>query len=171
MGFNESKKWSDKFIPEIKQILSKVFNVSEDFIEVASFKDDTQYNTDLFIKPLRLRVSCRIRSYGCLKKYSDEFSIRSDRPSGVKSEYEKIKDGWGDINFYGIVNSDGTKLEHWIIGDLNAFRKYIKTLNKLPRKKYNRDGTSFYPFCYKGIPDFIIASSMDDKEKQRYLKQ
>ena len=115
------------------------------------------------------RIACRVRGNKYLEKYGGQITIRSYRPSGVKTEFEKVKEGWGDVCFYGIANAAGTQLVQWVVGDLNAFRTYIKGLDKLPKEKRNSGGTRFLPFNFRDIPGFIIASSMDDEEKQLIL--
>jgi len=166
--YNQSKKWSDRFIPAIKRILSEVL------ISEAPFKEDANYNTDLMVLDLKpYRIACRIRNNDCLKDYGDQFTIRDGRPSGAKSEFVKIRDGWGDIHFYGIANAAGTELVFWVVGDLNVLRIYIESYTKenngkLPGiLKTNKDGTTFRAFYYRDVPNFIIASSLDDKWRKR----
>ena len=169
--YNNDREWSDGFIPEIKRILSGVL------IAEAPFKEDTKHNTDLMVLNLKpYRIACRIRRNKYLE-YSDQLTTRAGRPNGASSEFQKTRDGWGDIFFYGIANAAGTKLVFWIVGDLNVFRSYIENYQRenngeLPGiLKTNKDGTEFRVIFYREIPGFVVASSTDAKGIQRYLKQ
>jgi len=116
-GWIEDKKRVDKFEPLIKQILGL------HLILTADIQRDEREATDLMVLELRpFRVGCRIRSFDYLNRYPDEFTIRSDRPSGFPSELTKIVDGWGDYLFYGFADAAGLSLASWFIGDLHIFR-------------------------------------------------
>jgi len=158
--FEKSKIWSDRFISEIKR------NLGEVFIVVASFEDDTGYNTDL-IMPNGDRISCRIRGYDYLKRYGNEATFRMSRPSGVKTELEKMMEGWGRYSFYGFANREGTGLERWFILDLNVLREYIKNLKQLPELHRNPDGTTFWAFNVWSIPGFVVDSSENANVQRR----
>ena len=158
-NYKESKIWSDRFLSEMKRILGVVF------IKVAPLKDDMELNTDL-IMPNGARVSCRIRSCTYMEQYFGQFTIRTLRPSGTKSELDKIRDGWGDFILYGYANREGTGLAYWFIGDLEVFRNYLKSYmeqnqGNLPGTEHmNRDNSSlFRAFSLEDIPGFVIASS------------
>lgn len=156
-GWQEDKRWSDRFLPEIKSILGQHL-ISEPPIE-----EDRERNTDLVVLGFdSVRVGCRMRKsrYLC---YDDEFTIRASRPSGNKTELEKIIEGWGDYFFYGIANDEETRIERWILGDLKAFRGwYSNQLSAIGAKpglsKNNIDGSSgFFAFKWREIPGFIVA--------------
>ena len=113
-----------------------------------------------------VRIGCRVRKNHYIAQYGDEFTIRSGRPSGVKTELTKIIEGWGDYLFYGFCDENEKSLEKWFIGDLKAFRIYInrelvKNAGKLPGDgKCNKDNSSsFISFKKNAIPNFIIASN------------
>ena len=159
-NYEKSKSWSDKFIIQIKRSLGEVFIIE------ATHEDDTEFNTDLLM-PNGDRIACRIRRHTYWEKYRDQFTIRTERPSGMKSELEKILEGWGDYIFYGFSNPDETGLTQWFIGNLDAFRVYLKNYmeqneGQLPGIEHNnRDGSSsFRAFNLQDIPNFI-RSSMD----------
>ena len=60
-------------------------------------KEDAERNTDLIVLKLdAVRIACRVRNHEYITRYGDEFTIRAERPSGVKTELAKIIDGWGD---------------------------------------------------------------------------
>lgn len=163
--WQQDKRWSDKFIPEIKQILG-LYLIDEPAIE-----EDQERNTDLVVLRLEaVRVGCRVRRNGYAEKYGDEFTIRAGRPSGIKTELTKIVEGWGDYFFYGFSTKDETKLEKWLLGDLKCFRLWfnrflMKHEGHMPGiRKQNRDNSSsLVAFNVKQLPnDFIVAKSNGD---------
>ena len=69
--WQDDKRWSDRFLPEIKQILG-LYLIDEPPIE-----EDMQRNTDLTVLRLNaVRVACRIRKYEYFLNYGDEITIR-----------------------------------------------------------------------------------------------
>lgn len=159
-SYQQDKKWSDKFIHQIKHILGFYL------IGVASFEDDAERNTDLIVLRMDgIRIACRLRQGFYLAKYANEFTIRYERPSGTKTELAKILEGWGDYLFYGFAANENT-LEQWFIGDLNVFRKWfnseIKRLNgRIPgSKKWNRDeSSSFLVYNIMDLPSGFVVGS------------
>jgi len=159
-NWQEDKKWSDQYIPEIKTILA------EYLIGEPPELEDQIKNTDLIVLKMEpARIACRIRGPEYFK-YKDEFTLRFERPSGTKTELSKILEGWGDYFFYGIADYNG-HFQSWGLGNLNIFRLWFNqqlfNLNKglLPgTKKYNTDGSSnFLVFKWNEITrGFIVAS-------------
>lgn len=149
-GWEESKRASDVYLDEIKQILG-LHLIGEPPIE-----EDQQRNTDLIVIRMEaLRIACRVRSFEYLKKYHHEFTVRSSRFSGAKTEYQKIFDGWGDYMFYGF--GDNGYLMHWNLIDLDVFRNHIE--NAMPIEKPNTDMSStFKVFKICDFPDELIVA-------------
>ena len=155
-SWEKDKKWSDKFMLEIKSILGM------NLIAEAPIDEDSEHNTDLMILKLdSVRIACRIRKYQYLR-YAEEFTIRSSRPSGVKTELTKVIEGWGDYFFYGFSNDSETNLLKWLIGDLKAFRIWFtrqisKNKGMMPgiaQKNYD-NSSGFHAFKAFEIPDFV----------------
>ena len=159
-GWKDDKRWSDKFLPEIKRILGE-YLLSEPPAE-----EDAEHNTDLMVLRMdAVRIGCRIRKYQYLGTYGNEFTIRAGRPSGAKTELTKIIEGWGDYFFYGFSDEKDEHLSQWILGDLKAFRLYInrhlvKNNGIMPgcANKNTDNSSCFIAFPYEEIPNFIIAS-------------
>lgn len=158
-NWQDDKRWSDRFLPEIKQILG-LHLIGEPPIE-----EDSERNTDLMVLKLdSVRIACRIRKNKFLDRYGNQFTIRAGRPSGIKTELTKIIEGWGDYFFYGFSDKEETVLEKWILGDLKALRLFIMrelaaSRNPWIENKNNKDNSSsFVAFTYDTIPFFIIAS-------------
>ena len=157
--WKDDKRWSDRFLPEIKRILG------EHLIAEPPIEEDAERNTDLVVLRLdAVRIACRVRKHKYLESYGDEFTIRAGRPSGQKTELTKIIEGWGDYFFYGFSDDQERCLAKWILGDLKAFRVYFNRMlfqNKRGwSEKKNHDNSScFIGFKTKEIPLFIVAQS------------
>lgn len=158
-GWEEDKKVADRYSPEIKSIIGQLL------IHDASPIEDRHHNTDYttVFTVDRVRIACRIRSDSYLA-FSDEFTIRSGRPSGNKTELRKILDGWGDYMFYGF--GDGTRLVKWVMLDLDVFRAYYTWMEvdgdwPFGEAHENYDGSSrFVAFKIDAFPpDFVVGSS------------
>lgn len=146
------KKWSDKFIDEIRSILGK------NFIKIGSMEEDLHNNTDL-LYCTDVAFSCRVRKFNDLK-YSDEIVIRCKVASGNETEFDKIIAGWGDYIFYGFANETETGLCKWIIGDLKKFRTYVH--KRKSQREYwspqivdNGDGSKGFAFKLKEIDEYV----------------
>lgn len=158
--WKEDKRWSDRFLPEIKSILG------QHLIVESPPEDDSQRNTDLMVLRLNaVRIACRIRkpSYIKNKRYANEFTIRAWRPSHNKTELAKILEGFGDYLFYGFSDDKQVRLSKWMLGDLSAFRVFFeshKTERKPPWQVCgNSDRSStFMAFDPLLIPQFVVAS-------------
>jgi len=104
-----------KFAKIIKAILGNQF-ITKDI------EADEQQGTDFLIYTIKpLRVAVRLRRYDYYK-YKDDFTIRWSRPSGVKTEYQKIKEGLVDYILYGFLDNDEKEIIYYFIGDLKIFR-------------------------------------------------
>ena len=162
-GWKQDKRWSDRFLPEIKRILG------EHLISEPPTEEDAEHNTDLMVLRLdAIRIGCRIRRYKDFHKYSQEFTIRAWRPSGAKTELTKIIEGWGDYFFYGFSDEQEEKLVQWILCDLKAFRLYFNRYmatheGNVPGmgKKNIDNSSSFLAFKYSEIPELIVASNVE----------
>lgn len=161
MTWQADKRWSDRFLPEIKAIIGYHLIVEPPTTE------DAEHNTDLIVLGFdSVRVACRIRKNEYMRRYGDEFTIRAGRPSGMKTELTKIVEGWGDYIFYGFCDENEERLASWFIGDLKRFRlHYMRQLargNTGWKSKENHDNSSsFVAFKRDCIDGFVIASSSD----------
>lgn len=161
MTFNERKKWSDRFLTEIKSILGTVLLNEPPVVE------DVQHNTDLVVLQMsNVRIACRVRKHKYLDDYGDQFTIRKKSPNGGESELRKVIAGWGDLFFYGFCDQTETRIEKWIVGDLKVFRVWL--VEQLCLKngvlpgdtRTNSDGTQLIAFDCKKMPSsFVVASN------------
>jgi hypothetical protein len=161
-GWQQDKQWSDRFLHQIKGILGQTLIGEPPAIE------DQERNTDLMVLKMdAVRIGCRVRRFA-QQRYVGEFTIRSGRPSGIKTELTKIIEGWGNYLFYGFADEQDARVEKWLIGDLNAFRiwfvrmTYAAGARQIPgTPKNNTDGSSgFQVFKVSAIPGFVIASDI-----------
>lgn len=164
-GWEVDKRWSDRFLPEIKQILG-LYLIGEPAPE-----EDQERNTDLVVLKMEaVRIACRVRKAEYFDRYPNEFTIRAGRPSGVKTELTKVVEGWGDYFFYGFATADESSLRSWFLGRLNVFRLWyngelIRGRRPGQRQK-NRDGSSdFLAFDRSNLPrNFTVAEWRESRK-------
>ena len=153
-GWEKDKNWSDRFVIQIKRILG------EHLIGPAPEEEDNERNTDLIVLKMEpVRIACRIRRNEYREKYEHEFTVRTFRPSGAKTELAKIIEGWGNYFFYGFANDNATALCSWSLVDLNVFRlwfsrRIIKNKGVMPgRGNINKDNSSYFrAFDFNDFP-------------------
>jgi hypothetical protein len=159
--YAENREWSDKYIPAICRIVGQYLLTPSDF------KKDTTQNTDLIVFDARdMRIAARTRDKErYFTKYPYDFTIRSRVKSGATTEFDKVINGFGDWLFYGFVDDDVNKIDHWWLIDLSIFRASLirRHQHKLIYKELpNGDGTSFYAFDLRSFPSYppiLVASS------------
>jgi hypothetical protein len=116
---------------------------------------------------VRIAVRMRTKRYAENESYLGEFTIRTERFSGAKTELRKILSGFGDFMFYGFEHPDGERLGRWTLIDLNAFREafsemqYKSPAGVMPgNKRINGDGSSaFVPFRFSDFPPELVVAS------------
>lgn len=155
-----------KFLNEIKAIITehywmlppKITN-----IELSNSDEDTKESFDLTYKS-KVDISVRIRDNKMLT-YCD-FTIRCRSLYGNKTEIDKLKEGKGSVYLYAWKSIDNTRLEAWILVDINKFRSVLTEYET--KEIPNADGTKFkaYPIkllhkhdaviqCYN-LPEWIV---------------
>ena len=167
--YEKQRAWSDVFLPEIKRILSERFSVTGQIISEAPIDEDMERNTDIVVLHWdAVRIGCRVREFKYLSGYGNEFTIRCKVKSGGKTEFDKIREGWGNYFFYGFADATNTKLAKWILGDLNALRRHIEQQkDPLKASKDNGDGSAFIPYKYDTIEGFVIDSDSNNERKKQ----
>lgn len=174
-GWKHDKRWSDRFIPEIRMLIANYLAPS--LIGESTIEEDQKRNTDLLVLKMdTVRIACRIRrhKYFSMGECRKEFTIRTVRPTGSETELSKVVRGWGDYIFYGFSDEKEEKLIQWFIGDLSLFRLWFNwELSKLPRgivpgeEKQNRDESSeFRVFKLDSMPEeFIVVKHIMSDER------
>lgn len=159
------RKWSDNYIPEIRRIVGP-------YLLVPSPLDvDMQQAADLIVLKARdMTIAARVRRPGYADRYPFEFTVRSKRDNGQKTELAKLLEGWGDWMFYAHASTDAA-FGRWFLIDLHAWRqRLLRTGYKdgwayLAERKSNGDGTHFVAFDLRRFnPSILIASSHSFKE-------
>jgi hypothetical protein len=116
-------------------------------------------------------IACRVRRAGYADRYPFEFTIRSHRDTGAKTELEKLVDGWGDWMFYG--HEDGlASFSRWWLIDLHSWRAALirdsasrrvgRDSGLVWHQKSNGDGTHFVSFDLRSFPSeppILVGSS------------
>ncbi len=155
MSYLSDRRWSDIFIPAVKQIVGPLL------LEVSSFDVDTKQAADMIVLNARDKaIAVRVRRPGYADRYPFEFTIRAERDSGTKTELEKIVDGFGDWMFYGHAQEDSVNINRWMVIDLHAWRAVLIRKQAPCKKQNNGDGTHFVAFDVRDLPkNLLIASS------------
>ena len=155
--WKDDKRWSDRFLVQIKRILG------EHLLREPPVEEDAERNTDLIVLRMdAIRIACRIRRHAYLAEYPNDITIRSGRPSGAKTELTKIVEGWGDFLFYGFSDVAEANIERWRLCDLKAFRLHFNrclSAGTSPwRNKLNADRSSgFMAIEADSVPGFVFA--------------
>lgn len=160
MSYSKDRAWSDLKLPAIRQIVGPLL------LEPADFKVDAMEATDLMIIQARdLRIAARVRKAEYAQKYPYEFTIRSSRTSGAKTEMAKIIEGFGDWMFYGFSDDDnGPGIGRWYLIDLAIFRANLIWFNQkkhlaIDRKDNHDNTTSFVSYDIRSFEGKILVAS------------
>jgi len=146
MKYKEDRALSDMYLKRIAELCGPyVINPSTEYVDMNEAADLEGGTVP--------KIACRVRRHGYYARYPYEFTIRSKRDSGAKTELSKIMGGHGDWMFYGHMG-EGSEITipHWMLIDLNVWRKCIKQRKKLKIRfgeKPNGDGTYFYWYDLK----------------------
>ena len=169
-GYNVDRKWSDRFIPDIQRKVGPLL------LEASPFEIDAKEASDLIIMKARdMRIAARVRRPNYVERYRYEFTVRSRRMSGAKTEFRKLIDGFADWMFYGHSNEEENEVSEWFVIDLNVWRAHLiyvgyekgwRTL--VSGEKYNADNsTAFVPFDIRRFPrQMLIAGNIEWQEPE-----
>lgn len=146
MSFGDARETalSRRYIPAMQRILGEVF------FEIAPPSMDQRENTDLVVFAARggITVAARVRDWSYVERYAHDVTFRSSRPSGAKTELDKVIDGWGDYMLYGFGRDDGD-VPRWVLIDLERLRQAIRRDEvwfRGWRGKPNKDGSSKFVY-------------------------
>ena len=159
--YRKDRAWSDQYIPAIKQIVGPLLMIE------SSHEIDTQQAADLIVLKARdVTIAARVMRAGYADRYPHEFTVRSKRDSGSKTEIAKMFEGWGDLMFYGHAGRSPGSLDRWMVIDLCAWRHallrhgYKGSWAGLSSHQSNGDGTHFMAFDVRRFPaSMVVASS------------
>jgi len=117
--WQRDKRWADQHLPEIERVIR---SVAADIIsiDVASDLADQSFATDYIVKVAAGDVACRIRRWQHWLRFHD-FTLRCWRPSGVETEFAKIRKGYGRWYLYAWAKPD-LAFGAWVVVDLDKLR-------------------------------------------------
>lgn len=151
--------WQLQYLDEIKGIVGPLL------LQQASIERDQNEATDLLVLKARdMRIACRVRRSGFAERYPWDITFRSYRPTGARTEYQKVfEDGWADWFFYGhAMDGQIIGLSRWLLVDLDAVR--VHAHHVAPQHRRNRDGTEFKVYDvrrFPPIPPVLIATGVE----------
>ena len=133
------------------QTLSAIFGLH--IIGPAPVEEDAERNTDLIVlRMANSRIAVRMRSYERIwKKWPNQITIRTERPTQHKTEYEKIIDGWGQYFFYGFGTEDGLLVHGFLAISRRFVTGSIGIKHSTPGESWASDaerGRYLFP-CYE----------------------
>lgn len=163
MSYANDRAWSDRYLPAVRAIVGPMLLVP------APLERDISEATDLIVLRARdMTIGVRLRRFGYAQRFPGEFTIRSQRDSGAKTELKKIVDGWGDWLFYGHASKEAPSIDSWVVVDLHALRAALIRHPGILREGIasgetpNGDGTHFRWFKTDLLPTNVLIGASDD---------
>jgi len=104
--------------------------------EIANEQDDMENGFDMVFKIDSVQCAVRLRRDNVNFR---DLTVRYSVPSGAKTEYAKLKEGKGDLYFYGWTND--THISEFILVNIHKLRETSLLDNYKPIA--NTDGTKF----------------------------
>lgn len=139
--------WSDGYLSEIRRILAiNAFHLLD--FEVAAGDADLKRATDMLIK-VSGEKAIAVRLRRPYYNYRD-LTIRAERASGVATELEKLRQGYGDYYLYGWIHDD-KYIGEWMLVDLHRLRA-SGLLDRSWVLRRNKDGRT----AFIAIPHTIL---------------
>ncbi len=118
MGYETDITLERRFSKTIRSILGCYFFTQETW-------QDQQEATDFAVFTAQpVKVAVRLRRHKFLLTYPHQFTIRWTRPSGIKTEIDKIRIGLVDYMLYGFVDEEEARLVQYALCDLRVFRAH-----------------------------------------------
>lgn len=154
------REFADEFLTQQKTILAPLLGLYT--MRISDFIADVKHASDLTILRGPNNIGLRVRR----PKYSNiyglcEFTIRSLRESGASTELEKYLSGYSDWFAYFHSDENG-RLVHWLVVDLDAFRRYTIGMNINGRHFANPDGTTYFRvYSIKQFPVGILIGASE----------
>ena len=147
--------WADGHLGEItrclRSVAGEILNIHQ-----ATDKQDLYEATD-YVVVIGGGGLVAVRVRDANKPWRD-FTIRASRPSGVITELEKLRTGYGRWYLYAWAR--GGVFEEWLLVDLDVLRS--SGLLDRPERRRNRDGTQFLPL---DIPAITTAGALIHYER------
>ena len=132
MTYNIDRRIEDTKAKQVKHILGEHLITKIENADLEEAQDFGIYS----VKPFNIGV--RLRRFKYFSDYHNEFTIRWSRPSGVKTEIDKIREGLVQYIFYGFLDEREQNLIQYFIGDL-AFFLNVQPYRILPNNPHDSD--------------------------------
>ena len=166
MSWQDDKAWADKNVRQARTIVGYYAT------QVACDVLDIEQATDLITE--RKQVAWRMRRRRNRDNFADfgnTITVRSKRPSGVPTELDKIREGFGDWFLLCYPHSNDEGIEHWGVFNLDVFREVDRDWGWIKNRRdiWNYDGSSaFRSYPITKMPDaFIVGASPGLRQRLR----
>ena len=160
MAYLSDRRYSDGFIPAIKQI------VGPHLLVITPDEIDCKQAADLMVFTAQnVKIAARVRRPGFEARYPYDITIRAQRDNGYETELAKIVNGFGDWLFYGHDDGTGAGFARWWLVDLAVFRAALIRRHRSSMRRGdidNGDGTHLKWFDLRSFPrrpSILIAGS------------
>lgn len=156
------KIWADDHINCINEVVRKVAGRIIE-IEAASPQQDMTEAIDYSIRVSSGQLACRIRRAATCDHR--DLTMTTSRPSGVRSEVEKVRAG--SVRWYLYAWADGGKFVDWMFVDLDVVRREGLIDRAIAWKQVRRasDGSMFVFIRFEELASAgaIVASEFPEK--------
>jgi hypothetical protein len=141
--YEMDRAMADFYVPQAIDLLINKCAKHIFTIKPSNDYDDLNKATDCVFNTIGGSIAFRHRGEYAFHEYHD-ITLRSFRPSGVKTEVEKIREGSPRWYLYCWVKDN--KITEWVLLDLNIFRETIIDNPDTPHKKTNYDENKFHAY-------------------------
>lgn len=131
-SYHERRRASDSHLLEAKRILAEHLIPRLVAIETAGDLLDKREATDIIITHGKARICYRCKS-GKYRHLTD-LNIRMTVRSGFRTEVHKIREGYGTHYFFCWLDDTNSRIDKWMIIDLDIVRRE-NLLNHLIERK------------------------------------
>lgn len=172
MNYEQSRKWSDMYQPEMNQIAAGLILSDPKLISVyfklPSAAEDQKLGIDMKIEVERIKISYRTRRAEHEKYWKEGFTIRNKARHG-ETELEKLqRDDYADFLLYALANPDNYgQVDRAVLIDLKGvgiqLKRYPHILENAQR------GNGFVDFNYDAFPHSVIVGCWNCEEVRKAL--
>ena len=174
MTYEDDRRWADSHFAAAERIaISVLVDIKKITIRKSSESEDRTQATDGVLQTDRGDIGMRFRRETDFR----DFTLRLSRPEGIKTEVEKVREGWPRWYLYGWT--DRETIREWVFIDMDTFRKFVNLSDAAlaPRVKRNRDETEFVFWTLEEIRPAILKKGSvplpvfhgDEKKRAREI--
>jgi hypothetical protein len=133
------RQLENKYSSQIYRIINRIVYKFTELYPSTEYQD-TNECFDVVYKCNEIRIPVRIRKHQYIS-FSD-FTVRSRSYQNNRTEYDKLKDGYGDYYVYCWEDDKRSKIHSYMIINLHSFRD-SGIINTSDNTAKNSDGTEF----------------------------